>query len=397
MSTATSQARLRDVAAFNPSLGAVPAKDEIVSFLPMSAVDADTVDAVDGETRHFNEVNKGYTPFVANDVLVAKITPCFENGKIAQAKPTRRFGFGSTEFHVVRPHADKLDPRYLVYFLRQDRIRKAGEQKMTGSAGQRRVPEHFLANLTLPLPALPEQRRIAEILDKADALRTKRRAAIAQLNTLRKSIFLDMFGDPVTNPKGWPNPSVGGVLSFQQYGPRFYNESYSQNGVRIVRITDLSDTGSLNFDSMPKLAVSSRDREKYLLRAGDLIFARTGATVGKLALIQPNAPECIAGAYFITMRFDARIDPHYALAVFSAPSIKAIVAQRSRQAAQQNFSGPALRRLPMPCPPLELQRQFARKTEAIDAIRNTQSASLACLDALFATAQHRAFPAELLP
>ena len=74
----------------------------------MSAVDADSVDAIDTETRRYQEVSKGYTPFVTHDVLVAKITPCFENGKIAQAKPTCRFGFGSTGFHVVRPHAGQL-------------------------------------------------------------------------------------------------------------------------------------------------------------------------------------------------------------------------------------------------------------------------------------------------
>ncbi len=119
-------ARLLDVAALNPPLGAVPADDELVSFLPMSAVDAEAIDAVDTETRQFREVSKGYTPFVLGDVLVAKITPCFENGKIAHAKPTRRFGFGSTEFHVIRPRAEELDPRYLVHFLRQERVRKDG-------------------------------------------------------------------------------------------------------------------------------------------------------------------------------------------------------------------------------------------------------------------------------
>src|SRR5690606_9704352 len=144
-------AQLKDVADINPSLDAPLADDDDVSFLPMSAVDADNVDAVDAETRRFREVSKGYTPFRVDDVLVAKITPCFENGKIEQAKLTRGIGFGSTEFHVIRPHRSKLDARYLVHFLRQERIRKEGERKMTGSAGQRRVPEHFLANLPIPL------------------------------------------------------------------------------------------------------------------------------------------------------------------------------------------------------------------------------------------------------
>jgi type I restriction enzyme S subunit len=146
---------------------------------------------------------------------------------------------------------------------------------------------------------------------------------------------------------------------------------------------------------MPRLTVSDEDREKYSLRAGDLIFARTGATVGKVALMQPNDPPCIAGAYFITMRFEKSLDPLYARAVLIAPSVRAIVAKRSRQAAQQNFSGPGLRQLPMPLPPISLQREFARRVTAVEALKTAQRASLAGLDALFATLQHRAFRGEL--
>jgi type I restriction enzyme S subunit len=252
-----------------------------------------------------------------------------------------------------------------------------------------------VGDLEIPLPPLAEQRRIAEVLDQAEALRAKRRAALAQLDSLTQSIFLDLFGDPVSNPKKWPDPTLGELLAFQQYGPRFYNESYSADGIRIVRITDLSEAGVLDFSSMPRLLVSDEDLEKYALHPGDLIFARTGATVGKVALIQPNDPPCIAGAYFITMRFKDSLVPIYARAVLTAPSVRAIVAKRSRQAAQQNFSGPGLRQLPMPVPPIDLQRQFTSRVGAVEKLKTTQRASLAELDALFASLQHRAFRGEL--
>jgi len=256
-------------------------------------------------------------------------------------------------------------------------------------------PIDKLKKLPVPLPPLAEQRRIAEVLGRAEALRAKRRATLAQLDSLTQSLFLDLFGEPVSNPKKWPDPTLGGLLAFQQYGPRFYNESYSPDGIRIVRITDLSEEGVLDFSSMPRLLVSDEDREKYALRPGDLIFARTGATVGKVALIQPNDPPCIAGAYFITMRFKDSLVPIYARAVLTAPSVRAIVAKRSRQAAQQNFSGPGLRQLPMPLPPVELQREFARRVGAAEKLKTAQRASLAELDALFASLQHRAFRGEL--
>ena len=218
----------------------------------------------------------------------------------------------------------------------------------------------FALGTPIPLPPLAEQRRIADILDQADALRAKRRAALAQLATLIHSIFIKMFGEPVANPMRWPDPTMGALLTFQQYGPPFYNESYSLDGTRIVRITDLNESGDLNFGDMPRLKVSEADQVKYALHPGDIIFARTGATVGKVAVIRPEDPPCIAGAYFISMRFAPEIDPLYVRAVLTSPVIREIVARRSRQAAQQNFSGPALRQLPMPLPPRHLQHRFAR-------------------------------------
>lgn len=392
MSAVPTSVPLHKVAALNPPLPQRPELDELVSFLPMSAVDAGAIDVVDHDTRRFADVSKGYTPFVADDVLVAKITPCFENGKIAQAKPTHRFAFGSTEFHVVRSDRDALDPRYLAHFLRQDRIRLEGQRKMTGSAGQRRVPEHFLASLQIPLPPLPEQRRIAAVLDQADALRAKRRAALAKLDELTQSIFLDMFGDPVANPRSWPVRKLGSLLTFQQYGPRFYNQSYSEDGVRIVRITDLDESGTLRFSDMPRMSVSAEDKAKYALEAGDVIFARTGATVGKVSLLGPDDPPCIAGAYFIVMRFvRVTVAPGYALALLMAPSIRAIVARRSRQAAQQNFSGPSLRALSMPLPPIELQEEFTRRINAIKCLKTSHDTALGELGTLFASLQQRAF------
>ena len=160
---------LDEVAELNPRLPETLTADDIVTFVPMSAVSAETAGITVEETRTYSEVAKGYTPFVSGDVLVAKITPCFENWKIAQARLRHRVGFGSTEFHVIRPRPTKLDARYTLHFLRLGRVRLAGERRMTGSAGQRRVPENFLAKLEIPLPPLAEQRRIAQVLDRAEA------------------------------------------------------------------------------------------------------------------------------------------------------------------------------------------------------------------------------------
>ena len=291
----------------------------------------------------------------------------------------------------LRPR-EVLNSRFLWYWLGHAAPELTAKAK---GATFKQVNKEDIGELPISLPSLQEQRRIAEVLDRTEALRAKRRAALAQLDTLTQSIFLDLFGDPVANPNRWPNPTLGGLLSFQQYGPRFYNESYSTDGIRIVRITDLDEEGNLNFSEMPRLAVSDADRRKYALRAGDLIFARTGATVGKVALIGPDSPPCIAGAYFITMRFAKTVEPTYARAVLVAPSTRAIVTKLSRQAAQQNFSGPGLRKLPLPLPPIQLQRDFAERVAGLEKLKITHRSSLAQLDSLFAVLQHRAFRGEL--
>ena len=88
---------------------------------------------------------------------------------------------------------------------------------------------------------------------------------------------------------------LGDAVELMQYGPRFYDEAYSVDGVRIARITDLSEEGDLDFDSMPRMAVTPKDLTQFALQPGDLIFARTGATVGKVALYREGNPPCIPG------------------------------------------------------------------------------------------------------
>ena len=189
--------------------------------------------------------------------------------------------------------------------------------------------------------------------------------------------------------------TLGDGIEEMQYGPRFHNEAYSPEGIRIVRITDLDAAGSLDFDSMPRMEVDEETREKFALRAGDVVFARTGATVGKVALIKERDPVCIAGAYFIRMRFQSRILPEYAFSVLQSESVQSLIFAQSRQAAQQNFSGPGLRRLPMPVPSIERQRRFAERVEAVGSEKSKQLSALALLDELFSSLQHRAFRGEL--
>src|SRR5439155_17420104 len=118
------------------------------------------------QLRPFSEVRKGFTAFRDGDVIMAKITPCMENGKAAITRNLENgLGFGSTEFHVIRPTAAVL-PEFIYYFVRQESYRKQAESEMTGSVGQKRVPADFLVRTGFALPPFAEQQRIIGKLEE---------------------------------------------------------------------------------------------------------------------------------------------------------------------------------------------------------------------------------------
>ena len=151
----------------NPSRFPNSIEDELpLSFVPMSAVEAQTGRMNPGQIKLYREVRKGYTRFSDGDVLFAKITPSMENGKITIAKGLiNGVGCGSTEFHVLRP-MDSLLGKYLLHFLLQDTFRREAQRYMSGTAGQMRVPVDFLSNAAFPLPPLSEQHRIVSEIEK---------------------------------------------------------------------------------------------------------------------------------------------------------------------------------------------------------------------------------------
>ncbi|WP_261793108.1 hypothetical protein [Pseudoxanthomonas taiwanensis] len=143
-----------DVCQLNPSLtrNEWPSDDALVSFVPMSAVDENRGVIAYPEERPFSEVKKGYTPFRTGDVLFAKVTPCMENGKVAIAEGLRSgIGFGSTEFHVLRPNPELLTPEYVFYFVRQPWFRLQAASAFVGTGGLQRVPPGFFKRVRLPI------------------------------------------------------------------------------------------------------------------------------------------------------------------------------------------------------------------------------------------------------
>jgi len=166
-STPFQQVPLSHIVQLNPRLPkASLQEDTVVSFVPMAAVGADDGRIGVRSQRPYSEVRKGYTNFRDGDVLFAKVTPCMENGKVVVAVGlTGGVGFGSTEFHVLRPR-DDMDPSYVYYLVSNDSFRKEAVRHMTGAVGLRRVPTAFLKNVVVSVPTLAVQKVIVAEVDR---------------------------------------------------------------------------------------------------------------------------------------------------------------------------------------------------------------------------------------
>ena len=388
------------VAQVNPKLAATdrPDLDEIVCFVPMAAVSEETLSIKAQAERPFSEVAKGYTPFKRGDVLVAKITPCFENGKMALADNlAHELGFGTTEFHVFRP-SERITGPYLFNLLRAPYVRKAGAMKMKGAAGQRRVPADFFAALQVPLPPLAEQKRIAGILDAADALRTKRREALAQLDTLLQSTFLDMFGDPVTNPMGWKTPALSEVTDEIYRYPTYFGIVYENEGVPEIRGELIGKGGKLDTDPSKLRFIAQATSDKFprtQLAAGDLVMSVRG-TIGKIGIVPAELINANMTANLIRIS-SARsiIDPVFLLHLALGPYFLDQLSRASSSTTIKTIKSLDLKAIPIPLPPLDLQRRFAAIVESFEHQKASQRAHLAELDTLFASLQSRAFRGDL--
>ncbi|QEW00356.1 hypothetical protein F6J84_09800 [Microbacterium caowuchunii] len=337
------------------------------------------------------DLKPGYTPFRNKDLLVAKITPCFENGKIGQASIPTDQGWGSTEFHVVRPDDARINRRYLLHFLRSPVVRASGQIRMTGSGGQRRVPADFLRQLSVPLPPLAEQRRIAAILDEADAIVRNSQMMLDSATSvitsgLGDSILLtpDVEMRPLSDFIDPARPLTYGIL---KPGPDI------DGGIPYIRVADMDGVGIRLAGVRRTTPEISKQYRRSQLKRGDLLMSIRGH-VGRLALI----PEEIDGANIT--QDSARIAADGVRPEFLAVWIRSQQSQRwmarhTKGVAVRGINLGDLRNLPTPVVSEAEQNRIAAVAREFAEARLTAARRLDRARALFASLQHRAFRGEL--
>ncbi len=370
--------KLKDICTVNPKAPDL-SDDLMVSFVPMPKV---------GEHGEFDpsdikkciDVKKGFTSFTNGDVLFAKITPCMENGKGAIARSLENgYGFGSTEFHVLRPDFNQVTSEWLYYLTRWSEFRRVAEKNMTGSAGQKRVPKSFLENFEVDLPELNEQKEKTNNLMHISKLIDNRKQQLAKLDELVKARFVEMFGDPVDNPYGWEQTTLKNIaIGKLSYGSGASACEYDGD-IRYVRITDIDINGRLNDDIVSPNSVE----EKYILNEGDILFARSGATVGKSYRYRESDGKCLYAGYLIRLVPNTeKVLPDYVFYYTKTSYYERFIASNMKIVAQPNINAQQYGDLTICIPPMELQKDFNTFVEQVDKSKFVVQQSLDKLETL---------------
>jgi type I restriction enzyme, S subunit len=310
------------------------------------------------------------------DVNIANVNCCIGRGLAA-----------------IRPDKTKLLTKFLFYVLKGKK--REIENMGTGSTFKA-ISKKDLVNIKIPVPNIEIQKKIVNTFDKAQELIDKRKAQIEALDQLTQSVFLEMFGDPKLNKKKWKKQKLNDVcLRKGEYGSGSSAISYDSDKPRYIRITDIRDDGSLNDDIVAPS--NPDDYEKYRLNEGDILFARSGATVGKTYLHSEKNGYCIFAGYLIRFVPDtSKINPKFLFHFTRTQYYKQWVMSKQNTVAQPNINAKQYgEELFIICPPLELQNRFAKIVEEIEAEKELLQKSMVELQNNFNSLMQRVFKGEL--
>jgi type I restriction enzyme S subunit len=297
----------------------------------------------------------------------------------------------------LRLNCDRAEPRFVGAWFNTPEMKAMLRARAKPSINMSNINATEVLELSLVLPPLKEQRRIAEVLDQAEALRAKRRAALAQLDTLTQSIFLDLFGDPDRGPNEWPSVMLGDVAEIITGYP-FRSQEYQgpADGVRLCRGANVMPS-RLDWSDLACWPAGRTDSmADFNLVPGDIVLAMDRPWISegfKLAEVRASDCPALLVQRVARLRGKTGVPNAFLLHILGQPAFARHC--RPTETTIPHISPKEIRSFTFSFPPLALQRDFARRVAAVDKLKSAHRASLAKLDALFASLQHRAFRGTL--
>jgi type I restriction enzyme S subunit len=303
----------------------------------------------------------------------------------------------------LTPNRKRVETRYLYHYFRTPQT-LALLLAQTQVTGVPHINLGILKRFPVLLPPLSDQRRIADVLDRAEALRAKRRAALAQLDTLTQAIFLEMFGDSAASHSSWDVLPFANLVQEFRYGTSNKSQTEGKPALRIPNVVG----GIIDPTELKTVPADEAEFERLRLRDGDVLFVRTNGNpdfVGRCAVFESQvvrntgfgARDFIYASYLIRARLSSNtVTPLFLREyMLGSEGRRQLRARCSTSAGQFNINTENLGSIPVPVPPLALQHEFARRVVAVEQLRTTQRESLGKMDEFFASLQHRAFRGEL--
>ncbi|EKO3954418.1 restriction endonuclease subunit S [Vibrio fluvialis] len=357
--------KLGDIAPSKPLKNPVVLNEDKVWQLNLDMVESQSGRIISKSKAPVNEAGSSTHWFDERHVLYSKLRPYLNKVVLPDEQ-----GIATTELIPMFPNAKKLDRKYLAYYLRSTKFVNWISDQVAG-AKMPRVSMKVFWEHEIPLPPLAEQKRIAAILDKADAIRRKRQQAIELADEFLRSVFLDMFGDPVMNPKGWDISRLPSHGTFKN-GLNFSKED-SGISLRYLGVGDFKSLTTItDMQSLGRVELNECPAKDYLLKNGDLVFVRSNgnkALVGRCISVYPDGEALTFSGFCIRYRVeDSEIEPEYLNYLLRTPSMKQAMLKGGQGANIQNINQKILSSLSIPLPPLQHQQVFC---EVVKKFRKT--------------------------
>lgn len=302
----------------------------------------------------------------------------------------------STGFLVLRCKKDVYN-RYLFHYLKSN-LFQSKKDKLCSGATQKAINNNKFAEIQVPLPDLTTQKKIATILDKADELRQCNKQLIDKYDALTQSLFLEMFGDPVKNEKGWEKKKLGELGDFKNG----LNYSKSDNGfkIKVIGVGDFKNFSKIdNLKKISFIEMNNSPSKEFLLHDGDLLFVRSNGNkelVGRCLIVYVGDEKVSYSGFCIRFRKTSDlINNHYLVQLLQKVEFKKHIFKNGRGANIQNINQELLNSVEIQIPPINLQNQFAERIQVIESQKQQAQEALAKSEALFKGLLQQAFNGEL--
>ena len=282
------------------------------------------------------------------------------------------FFLGADGVKVLKANQE-INYKYLYYFFLQAKFPSTGYAR------------HFkwLKELQIPLPPLETQKNIAAVLDKCTALIAKHKLMLEKYDTLIKSRFIEMFGDPVQNPMGWEKTELGNMCKEVRYGT---SKPATENGkYTYLRMNNITFEGELDLANTKTIDISDEELPKCSVQKGDILFNRTNSIelCGKTCLYKLDETMVIAG-YIIRVRVNEKLNPQYVSTFFNTKSIKKLLKEMAKGAVNQaNINAQEMQSIQIPVPPIALQNEYDGFVQQIDKSKFAVQKSLEKAETLY--------------